>query len=292
MTGTAVAGVAVPELRRRPLRVTARLEATGPTTPPTDAATLLERVGALYPRSGGTAGTVGVDRLDHPDGTRSWVVAIPGTQAMSLGTGANPMDMATNLRLMATAADDTGLLVTRALEQSGARPDEPVLLAGHSQGGMVAMALAGSAAFTARHRVGAVLTAGSPVATMAAPRTVATLHLEHRQDLVPALDGWRNPDEPHRTTAVRDLEVAGTVADRLAARSPGTAHEVGTYVRTAGVVAAVGGASVREWERAAAGVLGGPGTTAVHREFTGERAEPGERARAARLSPASGGSPR
>jgi antitoxin (DNA-binding transcriptional repressor) of toxin-antitoxin stability system len=151
---------------------------------------------------------------------------------------------------------------------------------------MVAMALAGSTAFTARHRVVAVLTAGSPVATRAGPAGTAVLHLEHRQDLVPALDGRRNPDRPERTTAVRDLAVSPDPADRLAARSPGAAHGLDAYARTARAVSARGGPSVRAWERAAATVFGGPGVVVVHREFTGER-EP-VRARVRVLAPGPG----
>ncbi|WP_298459053.1 hypothetical protein [uncultured Cellulomonas sp.] len=273
-TGAALGGLVVPSLRRRPLQVIPRLRASPRTSAPDDAGDVLDRIGALYPQGGGAAGTVGVDRIDHPDGTRSWVVSIPGTQDGSMGTGPNPLDMATNLRLMAAVPDDSSELVERALEQAGARSDEPILLAGHSQGGMVAMALAGSATFTQRFRVAAVLTAGSPVATMPVPTGTAALHLEHRQDLVPALDGWRNPDRANRTTAVRDLGVSPAVADRVAARSPAAAHEIAAYARTARAVSDAGGSSVRAWERAAAEVLGGPGSTAVHLEFTGERTPP------------------
>ncbi len=106
-TTTGILGRVVPGLARRPLRVTARLGPTSAGPAPRDAADLLGRVAGLYPRGGGAAGTVGVDRLDHPDGTRTWVVAIPGTQdAASLGASGNPFDMATNLRLMAGATDD------------------------------------------------------------------------------------------------------------------------------------------------------------------------------------------
>lgn len=293
LTGAAaVGGVVVPRLRRRPLQVTARLEAASRVPVPRDAADVLARVRALSPRSGGTAGTVGVDRLDHVDGTRSWLVTIPGTQrADSWGSSDNPMDMLTNVRLMAAARDDGSELVARALAQSGARPHEPVLLAGHSQGGIVATALAGSAAFTARHQVAGVLTAGSPVATHAVPGGTAALHLEHRQDLVPALDGWRNPDQPHRTTAQRDLAVSPSVADRWAARSAGSAHGLDAYVRTAAAVSAAGGPSVQGWERATAHVLGGPGTVVHHREFTGERVARDPSASAAPPSAPSSGLP-
>lgn len=272
VAGTTASSVVVPELRRRPLRVTARLGATSTRPAPADAAGVLRDVGALYPGSGGSPGTVGVERLDRPDGSRAWVVAIPGTQTGGLGWGTNPMDMATNVRLMARTANDGTELVSRALAQAGVRPQEPVLLAGHSQGGMVAMALAGSAAFTARYTVAAVLTAGSPVGAQAVPVSTPVLHLENRQDLVPALDGLPSPAVLNRTTAVRDLRASSDAADRIAARDPMAAHHVDTYVRTAGAVSASGAPSVRAWEAAAGAVLGGgPGVRAVRMEFSGTR---------------------
>lgn len=270
VAGLAVPGVLVPGLRRRHLRVTARLDVSrGPA--PRTAAEVLRDVGALYPASGGTPGTVGIERIERPGGGRSWVVAIPGMQGAGMGFGPNPMDMGTNLRLMARTADDGTELVVRALEQAGVRPGEPLLLAGHSQGGMVAMALAGSAAFTASYTVAAVLTAGSPTATQALGAATPVLHLEHRQDLVPALDGRPSPAGPNRTSAVRDLRASSDPVDRLAGHDPGAAHEIATYVRTATAVSATGAPSVRGWEEAAARVLGGPGTRAVRLEFTGTR---------------------
>ena len=274
--GLVVAGLTAgslfdPDLRRRPLRVTARLGSTLRPAP-RDAADVLRDLGALYPEAGGTPGTIGVERLERADGSRAWVVAIPGTQAATdLGAGPNPMDMGTNLRLMAGTADDGTELVVRALDRAGVRPGEPVLLAGHSQGGMVAMALAGSAAFRARYTVAAVLTAGSRVASQVVPSTTPVLHLEHRQDLVPALDGRPSPAGENRTTAVRDLRSSSDPADRLAGHDPGAAHRIATYARTAAAVSATGAPSVRAWEAAADRVLGGPGTRAVRLEFTGTR---------------------
>ncbi|MGV8966204.1 MAG: hypothetical protein ACOH2F_07975 [Cellulomonas sp.] len=272
VAGSAAASVLVPDLRPGRLQVVARLgSARGPA--PRSAADVLGDIGALYPSTGGQPGTVGVERIDRPDRTRAWVVAIPGTQSTGLGWGPNPMDMGTNLRLMAGARDDGTELVVRAMAQAGIRPGEPVLLAGHSQGGMVAMALAGSAAFTARYSVTAVLTAGSPVAAQSVPGSLPVLHLEHRQDLVPALDGSPSPEGVNRTTAIRDLRASSDPADRLAGHDPGAAHGVGLYARTADIVSAAGAPSVRAWEGAAGTVLGGPGSTAVRLEFTGTRAD-------------------
>lgn len=273
VAGSTALSVLVPDLRPGRLRVTARLGADrGPA--PRSAAEVLRDVGALYPASGGSPGTVGVERVERPDGSRAWVVAIPGTQdATGPGWGPNPLDMGTNVRLMAGARDDGTELVVRSMAQAGVRAGEPVLLAGHSQGGMVAMALAGSTAFTARYSVAAVLTAGSPVAAQVVPRSIPVLHLEHRQDLVPALDGAPSPEGVNRTTAVRDLRASSDPADRLAGHDPGAAHRIDTYARTATAVSAVGAPSVRAWEAAAGSVLGGPDATAVRLEFTGTRAD-------------------
>ncbi|NMR20026.1 hypothetical protein [Cellulomonas fimi] len=266
----------LPVLGRRPLEVTPRLGATRTGPPPADAEAVLSGIGALYPASGGTPGTVAVTQLDHPDGSRGWLVSIPGTQADDLAYGSNPMRMDTNLRLVAGLPDDSTALVTEALARSGAEPDEPVLLAGHSQGGIAALALAGDPAFRARFRVTTVLTAGSPVATTPAASGVQVLSLQHRGDGVTATDGLPSPASPHHTVVERDLSESLDPADRLAGLSFGGAHGIDAYARTAGLASEAGAPSVETWERAAAAVLGGPGTVATHREFTGVVLPPGK----------------
>ena len=271
LVGTAAFSAVVPGLRRRPLQVTARLgeTATGPV--PASPADLLRDVGALYPDVGGAPGTVGVEKLVRPDGSRAWVVAIPGTQTLGLGSDSNPLDLSTDLRLMAGVVDDGTELVRRALAQAGALPGEPVLLAGHSQGGMVAQALAADPGFARTFPVVAVLTAGSPVLARPVPAGIPVLSLENGSDPVVALDGQPPPAVVNRTTAIRDLRASADPADRLAAYDPGGAHNIRTYVRTAQAVSATGAPSVLSWQRAADQVLGRPGTVAVRMEFTGAR---------------------
>src|SRR5665647_2072712 len=77
----------------------AAIETSHPSAP-RDLGDVVDRLAALYPEVGGTSGTIRVEELDHLDGTRTWVVEIPGTQDTGI-RGTNPMDMATNLRLMA-----------------------------------------------------------------------------------------------------------------------------------------------------------------------------------------------
>ncbi|MGW6128698.1 hypothetical protein ACWFNE_01600 [Cellulomonas sp. NPDC055163] len=246
------------------------LSSSGPTTgaPPRSIEDVLGAVGTGYE---GEPGTVAVTRLDHPDGTRSWVVAIPGTEDHRLGTS-NPLNDESNLRLMAAQAAASAALVTVALARAGVGAGEPVMLAGHSQGGMAAMRVAADPAVRARYSITHVLTAGSPVAGMAVPADVRVLSIEHTNDAVPALDGAPNPDTPHRTTVRVELAQSPHVEDRLAARGVAGAHETEVYVRSAARIAehAGGHASLRDWDASAvAQVFGAGESTATVTEYQG-----------------------
>lgn len=238
--------------------------------------------GTAVPGSGGdamrsvrdsyvTPGAVAVTRLDHPDGTRSWLVAVPGTEEWSVG-GPNPLDLQSNLELLAGQSAAASELTVAAMEQAGIAPGEPVMLAGHSQGGMTAMALAASATVTSRFAITHVLTAGSPVAGMSTQPGVQVLNVEHTTDVVPALDGSANPDTRDRTTVRRDLSVADDPVDRAAHRSFVEAHDVDLYVRTLDLVdgAADREASIGAWQESVGSSVFGPdGTTAVVTKYAG-----------------------
>ena len=47
-------------------------------------------------RPGTPEGVISVQQLTHPDGTRAWVVEIPGTEDWGLND-VNPMDLTTNV---------------------------------------------------------------------------------------------------------------------------------------------------------------------------------------------------
>jgi pimeloyl-ACP methyl ester carboxylesterase len=216
---------------------------------------------------------VGVQRLDHPDGTTSWVVAVPGTRSFDLG-GANPMDNRTNLELLTGRPDAMSEAIEVAMLRAGVGPDDPVVLAGHSQGGMAAMRAA--ARLQGTYRLAAVVTAGSPVGGMPAPECVPVLHLEHAQDWVPALDGRPNPDTPLRTTVVRTLPAADGVGSGLTLAGLGAAHEARAYAATAEVVAQSDHPSVRQVEATLAEVLGGGRASASQQRYAVVRVPVGD----------------
>lgn len=206
---------------------------------------------------GNPTGLVTVQRLDHPDGTRGWLVAIPGTQSVGFASS-TATDMTTNLALVGGVDDDMTAGVLAAMHRAGVDAGEPVALVGHSQGGMVAAAVAATGAYTVR----AVVTAGSPDIPAPLPAGVRVVALVHDEDAVPQLDarGWSAA--PGVTTITRDLS-----ADPGGEPGPALSHRLETYVRTAQQADhALAGRDVGLGE-----VLGPAGTTAVTRQYAVSR---------------------
>lgn len=235
---------------------------------PRTVAAVLDNVARSYDREptpfrpGTPDGVVSVQELTHPDGTRGWVVAIPGTEDWGLND-TNPMDLTTNGRLLAGLADDMTDAVLDAMRRSGIGTDEPVLLAGHSQGGMVGMSVA--AAVGGAYAVRAVVTAGTPDIPQPVPAGVQVRHYRHTEDVVPQLDGRPNRTSANVTVVTRDLATSGGPT----APTVVEAHAVRRYVETAAEAdrELAGSPGVRAFDAAAHEVLGPEGTTAVTRQF-------------------------
>ena len=245
------------------------LRAEPPQLPaPRNVAAVLENVARSYDREptpfrpGTPEGAVSVQLLTHPDGTRAWVVEIPGTEDWGLNDD-NTMDLTTGGRLLARLADDMTDAVLDAMRLSGVGPDDPVMLAGHSQGGMVAMSVA--SAVGSAYSVRAVVTAGAPGIPAPAPSGVQVRHYRHAEDIVPDLDGTRDQPGADVTVVTRDLGATGGPTSA----SIEEAHSVRRYVQTAARAdrELAGSPGMRAFDAAAQEVLGPDGTTAVTRQF-------------------------
>lgn len=156
-------------------------------------------------------GTIAVLRTTHEDGSRSWLVIVPGTTDWGSGDH-ETQDLLTNFQGVAGRPTDMESAVVTAMRQAGIGEDEPVGLYGHSQGAITVTNIAADPAMTERYHITNVLTAGGPTAGVELPDSVSALHLENSADAVPALDATANPTGPNRITATvdtRDLPVSG-----------------------------------------------------------------------------------
>ena len=166
----------------------------------------LAEIAALSDGSDSPAnGTIEIQTVTHADGQVVHIVNLPGTD--DLGTlpwtaDDDVRDMGTNLDLVAGEVDDYQQGILDAMAEAGIGPDEPVLVVGHSQGGMEAVAIAaGDSGFT----ITDVVTAGSPTAQVGdLPTGLNVLSIEQHGDLVPLLDGEPNPPSVEQTTVVVD----------------------------------------------------------------------------------------
>jgi hypothetical protein len=224
--------------------------------------------GRLAPAGQPAPGGLRLERVTQADGRVAWIVEVPGTQDWTPlpGSTRTPMDLTTNLRAVAGEPTATGTAVVDALRQAGVRPDEPVLLAGHSQGGLTAAALAADPDVVAEFHVTHVLTAGSPTDGLPAAPGVRTLSLEHTGDLVPALDGSDAQGSPDRTVVRRDVS-----DDREVREDPVAAHGWSQYLETAAVADASGDPAVRDFRESGSAFFDAPGARVEAFDFTAER---------------------
>ncbi|NKX55673.1 hypothetical protein [Arthrobacter mobilis] len=213
-------------LRSGPI-VVSRAGPAGPVSLPPTAAGLLARTAAAEQAGPGHLELVEIRR----NGSSSWIVALPGTQASGgAAATANPFDETGIAEALAAESRFVAEAVSQALAEAGAAAGEPVILAGYSQGGLHAMNLARNREFLSRHPVGYVLTAGSPVGDRTPAPGTRSLHLEHRQDWVAGADGVPNPDTRGRVTVTLTGRVA-TPAGEDGGLGPG--HDFGNYLAAA-----------------------------------------------------------
>lgn len=167
-------------------------------------------------------------RIEHPPGRPSWVVVIPGTDFG--GDASDPSNAGANLSLM-QGHDELMKAVRNAMAQSHIASGDQVMVTGHSQGGIAAMALACD---PQGYNITNVVTTGAPVSRFHPPASVHVLSIEHAQDPVPRLDGQPNPDQANWTTITRDVsDVPGTDHQPSVHDDPLSAHAGGLYTQTA-----------------------------------------------------------
>lgn len=204
----------------RPVRTTA------PTGPPTSLADALRR----FPK--GPGAQVGVERYAMPDGRQQFAVYVKGTQSVAFG-GDEPWDMRSNTQLYTGERSASYQATLDALEKSGAKPGDRVLVVGHSQGALVGAHLA----MESGYEVPLLLTAGAPVEPTVGEGQLV-VQLRHTDDIVSSLAGGGSAEG----TGSPDSFTARRVVDPGFGPNDFTLHSHGhdQYVETAEMVDASG----------------------------------------------------
>ena len=230
---------------------------------------LLERARLINERGDGCIEVLEVEN----GGRKAYVVVVPGTQPADgeMG-GGNPFDEAGIAEGLGYGSAEVNTAVLKALQAAGAEHGAPVVAVGCSQGGIHAMNMAADERFRAEYNVTYVLTAGSPVGSIAPDPGISTLHLEHRQDWVPGSDGTASPDARNRVTVTLTNDVR-TAEGEDPGLGPG--HRLGNYIEGARLVAASEDPSLVASTTVLGGVLGAGGTATATR-FALARSKPPE----------------
>ena len=175
---------------------------------------------------------VKITRVGEGEGRR-WLLSLVGTESMTFRSTNNPADIETNIRLMLGLESSMSVGVVSALhaamERDGVPADrwarEPVLICGHSQGGIVAAALASVPPDEAGVNVVGFLSTGGPNRRIRVRPDVVTIAVNHDQDVMPSLDGSPDRAPDRRVTVGRSLV-------RPRTRPLYYAHSSSTYTET------------------------------------------------------------
>ncbi|MCU1513751.1 MAG: hypothetical protein JWO10_841 [Microbacteriaceae bacterium] len=172
---------------------------------------------------GGTAKTeVSIIQVMNADGTPKldangnpiWRVTLPSTQNWQITDGGDTgamNDLGSNLALMLSPQQQAAYerAVIEAMHKAGIGPNDPVMLVGFSQGGI----LAGKMASTDPQpfNIDAIVVGGAPIDAMHIPNDVQVLSFQHPDDPVHQLDGASHHDTSNWVT-IHDSKDQGEAA--------------------------------------------------------------------------------
>ena len=123
------------------------------------------------------------------DGHTAYIVSVPGTSDWGPGTGSqSPVDLTGNLVAMTGQPSAAQVAVQQTMANAHIPSDAPVMLVGHSQGGIITSHLTADPQFMSQYHVTNMMTFGAPIQTVNPDPRVQVLALQHTTDLVPKLD--------------------------------------------------------------------------------------------------------
>lgn len=201
---------------------------------PTSLADIVHNTNASYgdPEQGQVGLTVLRDAQGNPTGV---IANIPGTEKWSPVASDNPLDLSGNAAQAgpngwSAGSEATAHAISQLYSDLGLPADTPLMLNGHSQGGMIASSLAADPDFAGQFNVTNVMTYGSPVDNYPVNPNTEYLHVQHQHDLVPKIDaGGRDiflnsPDAPPANVTTVTTESPSHIFDPLGNHSSDNYH--------------------------------------------------------------------
>ncbi len=164
-------------------------------------------------------------------------VFIGPTETFSPYADTDPWDLTSNVVGVAGLSPGSLRAVEQAMADAGIQPGDEVLVAGFSQGGLVATRVAASGDWN----VVAVETHGAPAGHIQLPEGVSGLAIRNTDDFIPALAG---PQLDHALVQVEREAFAGDAPLPTTEAAP--AHQRTAYERTATAIDAAESRVVRE----------------------------------------------
>ena len=200
---------------------------------------------AVRGRHDAGGGAIDVRTLSSHDAAgrpvKAAIVDITGTTRWNgpAGRNAQVSDLGTNFKAMANEPSSYGRGVVEAMKRAGVGPNDPVMIVGHSQGGMVGAQLASELSKSKQFNVTHLVTAGSPISLATVPSSVKTLSLENAHDFVPHLDGVGNP--AHKNWITAEIDEGSHDCD--------SQHSLDSYEKGAAAVDASDDVNLESWRQ-------------------------------------------
>ncbi|WP_404287304.1 hypothetical protein [Glutamicibacter arilaitensis] len=136
------------------------------------------------------------------DGKKVYLVILPGTQEE--GDHNNPFDTYGIVDAFSLESENFVGPINEALDISGAREGDEVILSGYSQGGIHIANLMKNKFLRKKFKMKKMLTFGSPIGHIDLPEDIRSLSIEDSKDMVPGTDGVENKRKKDQITVKFD----------------------------------------------------------------------------------------
>lgn len=228
-----------------------------------------------FDRPGTYDSGVSIRTIVKEDGAKAYIVYIPGTQDWGSGSD-NVYDGVDNIPAALQMDTKATRAVLEAMRQHGIGPYDPVMLAGHSQGAMIAANLAASDTFRQNYDVQGVLAYGADISDRRIPSTVAVTQVTNSVDIVTKVPhasmggGVENLNKIHfdyvslRTAHEHDESIVGRFANAAEALVNVVSSPIGQHISNADYANGTYdwyGSHTDEWQREYSSFLTGAGAT-------------------------------